>query len=127
MHAPVAVRARNALLRIDGAARALQANRRTDDGTRNQANSYDGPAEHDVAHPASSPIEPFPAIGIAQVLHGLISIIFSDFCNVFGPFPRNGNAIARRIVSCPRITNLIHFLSIPKLNYPAVLSLELII
>lgn len=27
------------------------------------------------------------AAAACQVLHGLISIIFSDFCNVFGPFP----------------------------------------
>lgn len=66
MHAPVAVRARNALLRIDGAARALQADRSTDDGARNQPKGNDGTAERDVEHAASSPIEPFPAIGIAQ-------------------------------------------------------------
>lgn len=91
--APVAVRAADALLAVDGAARALQADRRADQGARDEPRGYHGAGEGDVERAAADAVGPLAAVGVAQVLHGLVAVVRARLGHVLGALPARGHCV----------------------------------
>lgn len=84
VHAPVAVRAADALLAVDGAARALQADGRADHRTRDETHRDDGAGEGDVEQATARAVEPLAPVSVAQILHGLVAVVLTHTRNVLG-------------------------------------------
>lgn len=103
VHAPVAVRAADALLAVDGAARALQADRRADQGARDEARGYHGTGKYDVEDAAAGAVHPLALVGVAQVLHGLVAVVRARLGHVFGAlFAHRHGVVGGRIDPLPR-------------------------